>query len=190
MTEPTEPPFDPSQLSAEDTTLPGHTVPDHEASRGAAVPPIPESPRRGIRNGRAKRTNRSRSVPEDTPTVEPFDLNLRSKGQFVKPITQFYTTLGTVLMPFDAVCGSAFILNAEQCAKSMDDLAYENEAVNRALRAFIKTSVWGTVFVAHAPILLAIGMHHVPPVQTAMGKMGENFAEQVAAQMRAQSGEA
>lgn len=107
----------------------------------------------------------------------------KKRGALVQPLTQLYTSVGALMIPFDPTCGSAIIANAENCARTLDDLAYQNDAVRRALTALVQTSVWGGVIAAHTPILLAIAIHHVPSVQTAMGAMGEQFANQVAANM-------
>lgn len=107
----------------------------------------------------------------------------KRKGQFVTPLTQIYMGVGLSLMPFDAVCANAVMKSAENCAKSVDELAYQNEAVRRAVYALTQTSAVGAVLVAHLPILMAVAMHHVPQVQNMMGNMGAAFAEQVTEEM-------
>ena len=84
------------------------------------------------------------------------------KGAFIEPLTELYTTLGMMLMPFDAHCSNVVIKSAGQCAEAMDELAYQNESVRRALAAITQTSAWGAVIFAHMPIILAVVMHHGP----------------------------
>jgi hypothetical protein len=66
------------------------------------------------------------------------------------------------MMPFDQVCGSTIISNAEECAKSLDKLAQENNAVRRALNSLVTTSALGAVIVAHIPIAAVVMAHHGP----------------------------
>lgn len=88
------------------------------------------------------------------------------KGAFVEPLTELYTTLGMMLMAFDQQCATVVIKSAEQCATSMDELAYQNESVRRALTAITQTSAWGAVIFAHMPIIMAVAMHHGPGAMT------------------------
>jgi hypothetical protein len=71
-------------------------------------------------------------------------------------------------MPFDQICGGSVIQQAPACAKSLDELAYQNEAVRRALVAILETSAWGAVIAAHLPIMIAVMMHHSPAMQERM----------------------
>lgn len=84
------------------------------------------------------------------------------EGSLVKPLTDVYTGIGLMIAPVDSVCSTAFISNAEECARSVEKLARENEAVRRVVVRMLETSAWGGVIVAHLPILLMITMHHGP----------------------------
>lgn len=84
------------------------------------------------------------------------------EGQLVKPLTELYVSIGAVLAPVDPVCSVAFMTNAEECAKRLETLARENEAVRRAILALTQTSAWGGVLIAHLPILMVVLMHHGP----------------------------
>jgi hypothetical protein len=108
----------------------------------------------------------------------------RRKGQFVEPLTQMYAMVGAVAMPFDPVCANAVITSAQQCAESLDELAYQNEAVRRALYSLTQTSAIGAVMVAHAPIAIAVMMHHNNAAQKFLGNMGAQFADNVEDQMK------
>jgi hypothetical protein len=84
------------------------------------------------------------------------------EGSLVKPLRDLYTSIGVMIAPFDPVCSVAIIENAEDCAKSLEALARENEAVRRAILALTQTSAWGGVLIAHMPLLLMVAMHHGP----------------------------
>lgn len=82
------------------------------------------------------------------------------KGELAQGMTELYTTIGVVLMPFDSVCGSVLIAAAPECAEKLEDLARQNPAVLRALLALTQTSAWGAVIAAHTPIIMAVAAHH------------------------------
>lgn len=115
---------------------------------------------RGTRSGRERVTKPRR----ERKPIPPKPRN----GQLVKPFTDLYVSIGTMMLPFDQVCGMAVIQSAPKCAEALEQLARENPAVRRALMAIVETSVWGAVIAAHAPILLAVAMHHVPAVRDNM----------------------
>lgn len=89
-------------------------------------------------------------------------------GALVKPFTEMYSMVGTMLMPFDPHCGRIVLNSAEECAKALDSAARENPALRRVLLSLVQTSVWGQLVAAHLPILMGIAMHHVGPVKAAM----------------------
>lgn len=103
------------------------------------------------------------------------------KGGLEKPLTELYTTIGVVIVPFDQVCGTAVVEAAPECAKALNSLAATNPAVRNALISLVTTSEWGKVIIAHLPILSAIAIHHIPSIQ---GAMGRAFASQVEDEMR------
>lgn len=112
------------------------------------------------RNGRAQRPQRAAKPPKPIPPKP-------RPGQLVKPLTDLYVSIGTMMLPFDQ-CGLVVIQSAPKCAEALEQLARESPAVRRALLALVETSVWGAVMAAHAPIMLAVAMHHVPAVRNAM----------------------
>jgi hypothetical protein len=83
-------------------------------------------------------------------------------------------------MPFDPSCGRIVIENAEKCAEALDELAKTNTAVRNFLIGLCTTSAWGAVLMAHAPIVMAIAMHHVPALKKQQEKMVGEFAEMMA----------
>lgn len=99
---------------------------------------------------RAARADARASAPKPRP------------GSLVRPLTELYTSIGVMLAPFDPVCSVSIIENAEPCAKALENLARENEAVRRAILALTQTSAWGGVLIAHMPLLLMVITHHGP----------------------------
>ena len=117
---------------------------------------------------RVKRLFDARNTTPKSPKVsKPIPPKPRP-GTLVKPLTDLYTSIGTMMAPFDQPCGMAIVANAEPCAIAMENLARENPAVRRALLAMVETSIWGQVIAAHAPILVTVFMHHNPKLRDAM----------------------
>lgn len=124
---------------------------------------------RALQGGRRGPRERVRK-PRAEKVVGPIP-NMPRKGQLARQLTQFYVSIGTFMMPFDAACGGAIINAAPKCGEALENLARENPAIRKALLAMMETSVWGQVIVAHAPIMLAIAIHHVPAVRDNLGGM-------------------
>lgn len=101
-----------------------------------------------------KRMRKERIPTARTPTPRA------KKGQFVEPLTQMYTLIGIGVNSVDKICGPAIVRSAADCAKALDDLAYTNESVRRALLSLTTVSGYGQVILAHMPILFAIAAHH------------------------------
>lgn len=75
-------------------------------------------------------------------------------------LENFYTMVGATVRTFDPMTGDMIIEQAPACAKSVYNLAQENDAVRRAVLAFSTISTSGAVIMAHLPILLVImGLH-------------------------------
>jgi hypothetical protein len=143
------------------TDAPEFIKPDHLADAGPSLA-RPKKPRGPV--GRAFLGPEKPTKPARMPRLP----TLGKRGQFEKPLTEIYISIGTLVLPFDPVCGQTFIQQAPACAKSLDELAYQNEAVRKALEYFVATSVWGAVIAAHLPILLAVAMHHSSKIQDRM----------------------
>lgn len=112
------------------------------------------------------RDNEPTSAPKPKPRGRPKSTAPAYRaGQFVQPLTQMYMTMGLMLMPIDKPVAEAVIQQAEACAKSLDELAKQNESVRKALITLTTTGAWGAVMVAHAPILIAVMVNHVPAVR-------------------------
>lgn len=143
--------FDLSGLGVTDVPMPDtdEPVPDHSASAGEPPLSLVDGGKRG-RRGRKQR-DEPRDVP---PKPRP--------GALVKPLEQFYASIGVTVSAFDPACGLVLMDNARPCAEALDTLARENEAVRRAILMLTQTSAWGGVMIAHLPILVMIATHHGP----------------------------
>lgn len=97
-------------------------------------------------------------------------------GKLADGLQDIYVTIGMMLMVVDPVCAQAVITAAPECAKSMEKLAKENEAVRRVLLKMLETSAWGSVIAAHLPILMAVAAHHVPALQRGLQPPAPSFA--------------
>lgn len=94
---------------------------------------------------------------EETPEYRP--------GLLVKPLRDLYVSVGTLVLPFNQAVGTAFIQNAEACAKSLDNAAKADKQIRRVLMLLITGSVWGEVIIAHMPIMMALAVTMVPAVR-------------------------
>lgn len=144
--------------------------------RGDTPPTLPHGEQPTRREGPPPRTGKvrrprprldqpppdSRIVPDDTapPEYRP--------GILVKPLTDLYVAVGTMLLPITTPVGTAFVQNAQPCAESLDELARTNPAVRRVLMSLLTTGAWGKVIAAHFPIILAIGVTYSPAVRASL----------------------
>jgi len=181
-----EPTLDLNSVQADDVTIP---------SPEFTEPPPPETklgtpPRRPWRptpqRGPARKTTPRKAPPGVPNTVEAAVKSIPKprRGEFVKPLTQSYTSIGIMLMPIDPVCANLFIVNAEAVAKAWDQAAYENDSIRVALTKFLETSIAVRIGMAHLPIALGMLLHHSKHAQEMLSKMGEGFAETVENNMR------
>lgn len=97
-------------------------------------------------------------------------------GVLVKPLRQMYENIGGIVMLADPICGEAIINGAENCARSLDEMARANPKVRAVLMRLVQTNVMGQVIIAHLPIILAVLTHHFPKaighVVQIMSRMG------------------
>ena len=160
---PDTPPLDLENLVASDVEPSEEFgVPDHKAS---------DRPKRNIAELFASKKVDAPPKPRANSTRAKKPTPRAKKGQFVEPLTELYVGIGTMLMAVDPVCANAIVVAAPQCAESLDQLAYQNDAVRRALVSLTQTSAVGVVMFAHMPIILAIVMHHVPAAKSMLGTM-------------------
>lgn len=111
------------------------------------------------------------------------------KGGLRKPLEELYTSVGMMMMPFDPSCGKVIIEAAPRCAETLADLANSNDVVRRILISLVTTSAMGAVITAHAPIVMAIAMHHVPALKNKQEKMFADIVEQFAREQSPDNGE-
>lgn len=104
-------------------------------------------------------------------------------GAFTEPLTEMYSAVGLILFQFDPTCAEAILKSGPKAAQALDDLAYQNPTVRRALASLTTTSAIGMVIAAHAPILWAVYMHHSPGAQAMASVMGKQFADNVEKEM-------
>jgi len=158
--------FDFLSLNAEtvDPLVTEFTAPDAKATKNKWWERAPKS----NKNPRERRSKSSRTTPP------------MPKGGLKPALENVYTGIGMSLMPFDPSCGRTVIENAPSCAEALDELAKTNQAVRRILISLVTTSAWGAVIMAHAPIIMAVAMHHVPALKDRQEKMVGEFAEMMA----------
>lgn len=138
---------------------------------------------------RERPTRKRRERPSEPRKREPKPTPPKPRtGSLAGPLTQLYVSIGMLLLPFDPTCATAVINSAPKCGAALENLARENPAVRRALLALVETSVWGQLVAAHAPIFLAIAVHHVPAVKEYAGTIaGKMTAEATEEFLRTQS---
>lgn len=146
-----------SEFSLDDVTPtdlredPDFSVPDHTASR---------EERRSFFSYIGGKKNDDEAPPRARARKRKRAASRPKKGAFVEPLTQMYALAGVTLFTVDEHCGGVILENAEKCATAMDELAYQNESVRRALDTLVTGSAIGAVFMAHLPVIVAIASHH------------------------------
>jgi len=131
--------------------------------RGTMTSPVAgDTPRRPLKdilaNGKTVKTEKpraSRTKKDKGPEPE-----MPKKGVIADALMPMYASVGMFVAMKDKTCGSAILESAESCAQSIEDLAATNPAVRRAIMSLIKTSAWGGVIAAHAPIIMCVIAHH------------------------------
>jgi hypothetical protein len=158
--------FDFSSLVAENT----------DDGAGEFTPPVVETskPRWWDKTPKNEKRKSRREEKKSRP------MPAMPRGGLKSALENVYTGMGMALMPFDPSCGRIIIESAPKCAEALDDLAKTNPAVRRLLISLVTTSAWGAVIMAHAPILMAIAMHHIPSLRERQEKMVGEFAEMMA----------
>jgi len=181
-------------FDVQDADLPGGyeqptITPDHTAAAPKRTPRVGTLRERFARGkGRQRDATTPRASRPAAPSRQrprkPKNVIPNRRGQFVKPLTQFYTALGIVWTSRDGVCGPSVVNSAEACARSIDDLAYQNEWVRELLWNLTRTGMLTKVVAAHSPILFAVGMHHSTKFRSAIDNtgMGEFIANMLAEQ--------
>lgn len=121
----------------------------------------------GRRERKVRENKKSPKPPRETVEAPA----MPRKGLLAKKFTDLYVALGSFMLPFDPAVANAVINAAPKCGESLEELARTNPAVRKALMGMVETSVWGQVILAHAPIMIAIAVVHVPAVRNNLGGM-------------------
>jgi hypothetical protein len=142
-------------------------LPDGEDVTYREAPPKPRAtrPRSGAgTRGRTRSSLRSESAskPESASSILKDETQTYHPGFLVRPLTDFYTTVGTAIYPFDRDIGTSFIQNAGACAEALDNAARVDKNFRKFLMSLVGASVWGPVIIAHAPIATQIVMKVMP----------------------------
>lgn len=159
-------PFDFSALTAEATDpITGEFEPP--SIKGSKPRWWERGPKRD-KSSAPKRERKSRAVPA------------MPRGGLKSALARMYVAIGMSVFPFDPHCGRTIIDSADQCAEALEELAKTNPEVRRILISLVTASAWGAVITAHAPIVMAIALHHIPALRDRQEKMVGEFAEMFA----------
>lgn len=82
------------------------------------------------------------------------------KKNLTKPLTEFFTTIGTTVAVFNQADGIAIVKGAERLAEALNGVAKDNAVMYRNLERMLTGSAWGGVFVATGAIALPILANH------------------------------
>lgn len=75
----------------------------------------------------------------------------------------WYTMAGQMLAMRDPMCGEAVQMAAPGAAKAWGEMAKHHPGVRRFIETGTEAGGWLGLFMAHAPIVMAITEHHVRP---------------------------
>lgn len=154
----------------------GPTVPEFTTTGNPTGPDIAPPETKGLLRGLP---GGKRTPPKDTPPKANRRTNARTntngpkmssapapEGAIAAGISQLYGQVGMFVGMFDQQCGTVIITNAAAMGASLEAAAKESPAMQEFLQRMITTSVWGQVLAAHAPVIMAIGMHHIPAIRS------------------------
>lgn len=105
------------------------------------------------------------------------------KGGIAGPVAALYKRAGTFIQPFDAGCGTALIMGAEDCGKAWEEVCKRNPQIRRYVLAMLATGANMELIIAHAPILAAVAIHHIPAVRQMITQTTENMTKMFEEQM-------
>lgn len=96
----------------------------------------------------------TRTKPGEKALPKP--ASMPAKGVLKKALAEVYVMGGLGVRMWSEDVSNTILNNADACAESLETLAESNETVRRVLLSFTKTSAWGVVAMAHAPIVMAV----------------------------------
>lgn len=152
--------------------------------------PIPEMPELPLQPSGAFGPDHSKSTPDDVPFADKLPPKVNQKnpprstksafaslGQNKKArsgvrkldekdrekIASLYVFAAMPLQAFKPKVAAAMAQSADKCADAWMELAQENDTVRRTILMLIEGGVWGKVFIAHTPILIAALPDNIMP---------------------------
>lgn len=129
----------------------------------------PEEPKRGLFGFFRKNKGSTRKEMKPVPPMP--------KGGIAGPIAALYKRAGTFIQPFDAGCGTALIMGADDCGKAWEEVCRRNPQMRRYVLAMIATGANMELLVAHLPIIAAVAIHHVPAVRQMVTQTTEQMTK-------------
>lgn len=84
----------------------------------------------------------------------------RAGKDLTPPLTDLFTSMGTITMMFDHFDGTVIVAGAPELAESLNRLAADNPKVRRALEGMVQGSSTGSLIVAVAAIVFPIAQNH------------------------------
>lgn len=164
MTDTKDSGVDASTLDSTETTvpLPGDDAPSASTKDDPPRKPAARSFLSGSRGGASSRSSGTKRTADKPPANKP-PKTRKNNTQLKQSVTELYTSVGMMVVPFDQNCGMVVVNSADGCADALVKAAEENDALMRALQGLVATSAWGGVIAAHLPIIMAVMAHHVMP---------------------------
>lgn len=102
-----------------------------------------------------------RVTPPKRETRSSSGTKSRGRSKNLTPkLEDFFTSIGTVVYAVNATDGAAILQGTPNLAKSLNELAKEDERVRRVLERMLTGSAYGAVFMSTAAILLPILDNH------------------------------
>jgi hypothetical protein len=158
----------------------GERRPRKRAGRGVRVVKVEEPAQTGAPKaerepdrvpGRVRPEEPKRKTRERAPRPEPEPLPVFRAGPIAKGVNRLYRKGGKILKVWDAELGQALIECTRKdidpdtgepdpedttVGEAWEEIAKVNPRIRRVLLKLIEGGAWGALFMAHAPILLAI----------------------------------
>lgn len=98
------------------------------------------------------------------------------KKSLAKPLTEFFTSIGSFVAIANQADGIAIIEGAERLAKALDAVAKDNATVYKNLERMVTGSTWGgVIFAASAIVVPILANHNLLPFQIPGFDTGETM---------------
>lgn len=162
-----------SDLDATLTSLSAEDIP------GLDTPPADDVTPESTDSGLFSRFRRKSGRKKDHKPIPPMP-----RGGIAGPITALYKRIGSFVQPFDPGCGTALIMGAEDCGKAWEEVCKRNPQIRRYILALLATGANAELIIAHAPILAAVAIHHIPAVRQMVAQTTQTMTEMFEQQMQ------